>query len=106
MTSDNTAPDKPAAPPRETLAGLGARLDMLALSVDQSLGHTDEQYHEIIRKLDRVLADQAQLLEMIRPYLPLLEKLAASPAAKLLTGTALTRLRDRHTDKKGTPPDG
>lgn len=105
MTSDNTAPDRPARP---TVADLADRIENWS-------GHTDEQYHEITRrnaelvtKLDAVLARQAELIEMIRPYMPLLERIShlADTRAGKIAGGPLAALLDRHAKQKGTGPDG
>jgi hypothetical protein len=104
MTSDNGGPDRPA---RITSAELYDR-------IEHREEHLDEQYHALIRrqaeavtKLDAVLARQAELLEMIRPYMPLLERissLADGPAGKL-AGGPLAALLARHGKTKGTAPD-
>lgn len=109
MTSENTAPGRP------TLAALAERIDDADKALAGHAGHIDEQYHALIRrngelvaKLDAVLARQAELLEMIKPYVPLLERiahLADGPAGKI-AGGPLAALLTRHAKTKGTPPDG
>lgn len=105
MTSDNSGPDRPA---RITSAELHER-------IERREEHLDEQYHALIRrqgeavtKLDAVLARQAEMIELIQPYIPLLDRiahLAEGPAGKI-AGGPLAALLARHGKTKGTPPDG
>jgi hypothetical protein len=94
ISDDPAAPDKPARP---TLAALAERIDA-----------EHELHHELIRKADQMLTAQAELMDMIRPYVPLLERiahLAGGPAGKIIDSGPLAALMARR-GKRGTPPDG
>lgn len=92
MTSENN-PAPAEAPPKETLASLGRRLD-----------HADLMAHDLERRLDTLLTQQAELLDIIRQYRPLLDRyasLAASPIGAVVTGdNALTRALANHAKRK------
>lgn len=85
MTSENN-PAPAEAPPKETLASLGRRLD-----------HADLMAHDLERRLDTLLTQQAELLDIIRQYRPLLDRYASLA----VTGdNALTRALANHAKRK------